>query len=167
MQIATFHAGDTYMGMNILLVKEVHRPLLLSKVPGSPEQISGLVNLRGKIVTVLDLLSLLGNEPRKNTEGSRLLILKMNSELRSIHGDLVDVNLKTSDDIVALMIDRMDEVIEISNDEILPPPSNMSDSKRDVIEGVVKLEDKLVLMLDVKKVSETVIAAADDSSIII
>ena len=160
-QIATFYIDDQLLGVDILLVKEIHKLLNISLVPGSPEVIRGLVNLRGKIVTVLDLDVLLkrGGHARENQ--TRLLIMKTNSELQPfIHNDRID-DISVGDDLFAFLIDRMDEVIEVDDEQILPTPTNIDHVNEEIIQGVVKLEDRLVLMLHVDRVIELAINASE------
>ncbi len=161
-QIATFLVGDTILGIDILFIKEVHRQLRTSPVPGAPREITGLVNLRGKIVTIIDLEYYLTGKSRESLENTRLLIMKTGAELQALHQDDEEIaNARVGDDIVGLLIKRMDEVITIDSDEILSPPSNMSEVESGIIEGVVKLEDRLVLILDHPAVLNRALTAAE------
>ncbi len=161
-QIATFRVGETVLGVNILLIKEVHRQLRMSPVPGAPSEITGLVNLRGKIVTVIDLEYYLSGLAKESFDDTRLLILKTGAELQNLSQDLGDVaNARMGDDIVGLLINRMDEVITIDTDDILSPPANLTEVESGIIKGVIKLQDRLVLMLDVPAVLLRAIAATE------
>ena len=153
-QLTTFVVEDLMLAVDIRVVKEVHRQMALSPIPGAPPEFRGLVNLRGKIVTVIDLNVYLDKEYRSSVEGTRLLILKTATEMTA-HGSDDDVgNTGMGEDIVGLIIDRMDEVIEVDEKLILPPIASSAEGKSGVINGVVKLEDKLILMLDLQVILE-------------
>jgi purine-binding chemotaxis protein CheW len=157
--IATFLVGETLLGLDILAVKEVYRHMNLTPIPGAPGHFCGLMNLRGKVVTVIDLSVCLDLTPSA-AEEKRLLILKTNSELARCRmtGKLENVNL--GEDTIGFLINRMEEVLTIEDDEILPVPSNLDILEKNLICGVVKLKNRLVILLDVTAVLEGVAAAS-------
>lgn len=148
-QIATFLTGDTLLGLDIRVVKEIHRHIEPTPIPGAPEHMSGLMNLRGRVVTVIDLNISLNRGSVGASSSQKLLILKTNGEIQhyQLKGHLEDVEL--GDDIVGLVIDKMEDVLDIEEDDILNTPANLDTVDKELIEGVVKLKNRLVLILDI------------------
>lgn len=161
-QIATFRMGETRMGVDILLVKEVYRGMRMSPVPGAPPQLAGLMNLRGRVVSVVDLAACFRRAGVSPEEG-HLLIFKTAPDLAPFvrAGRLEASRARLGDDIAGLLIDGMDEVMTVLSGGVLPPPSNLGDLDRSLIEGVVKTEDDLVLLIDVSALLDRVTRAAD------
>ncbi|MCD6308579.1 MAG: purine-binding chemotaxis protein CheW [Candidatus Latescibacteria bacterium] len=156
-QITTFSVADTLLGLDILIVKEVYRHMDLTPVPDAPPHMSGLMNLRGRVVTVVDFgacLNLVKEEPHEK----KLLIMKTNAEILKYQqkGLLADVSL--GDDIVGFLIDDMDEVLTVEDEDVLPTPPNLDTVDRQLIEGVVKLKNKLVLILDINAILERILS---------
>ncbi len=158
-QITTFLLGNTLLGVDILLVKEVYRHMTVNQIPNAPNHLRGLMNLRGRVVTVIDLNVCLNRPAATNMDDCRLLILKTQEEIRNYinQGHLEDVFL--GEDIVGFLIDKMDDVLTVENEEILPPPPNIANLDEDVIEGVIKQEKRLVILLDVTVVLKLVMNA--------
>lgn len=150
-QIATFLVGETLLGLDILLVKEVHRHLTLTPVPGAPTHLSGLMNLRGRVVTVIDLGVCL-DLPDIRDDERKLLILKTDAEIvpYQMEGKLEKAQL--GEDIIGFLIDRMEEVLTVEENEVLPAPPNLKVLERRLIDGVVKQNNRLVILLDVTAV---------------
>ncbi|QTA88418.1 chemotaxis protein CheW [Desulfonema magnum] len=159
-QITTFFLGNTLFGVDILLVKEVYRHMTVNPIPNAPNHLLGLMNLRGRVVTVIDLNVCLNRLPETNTGDRRLLILKTREEIKKYinNNQLNDVFL--GEDIVGFLIDKMDDVLTVENEEILPPPPNIADLDEDIIEGIIKQGKRLVILLDVTVVLELVMNAA-------
>jgi purine-binding chemotaxis protein CheW len=163
-QIASFHLGDTLLGMDILLVKEINRQITISPVPGGPAHLLGLMNLRGRVVTVIDLNVCLGRAPARDVTASRLLILKTQEEIKGFvaAGQLPDIVV--GEDIVGFVIDRMADVVAVEADDILPPPPHLVDIEKDLVQGVIERKNRLITLLDVPAVLEGVTMAATDVS---
>ena len=161
-QIATFLVGDTLLGLEILLIKAVYRHMSLTPIPGAPPHLGGLMNLRGRVVTVIDLTVCL-DLPRGNDTGNQLLILKTNYEINQYkqQGKLEEADL--GDDIVGFLIECMEEVLTVENEEILPAPPNLDIVEKKLIDGVIKLKNRIVLLLDATSILERVIAATTAS----
>lgn len=158
-QIATFHLGDTLLGVDILLVKEINRHVNISPVPDAPPQLRGLMNLRGRVVTVMDLNVCLGRPPTGSIDDARLLILKTQEEIMGFVADGQLDDIDVGEDIVGFVIDRMDDVAAVEDGEILPPPPNATDIGEDLIRGVIKRDDRLIILLDVPAVLAGMMAA--------
>ncbi len=131
---ATFSVADMFCGIDVGQVQEVLKYQEMTPVPLAPEVIQGLINLRGQIVTAIDLRRRFRLPVR--AEGQK----PMNMVLRSDGG------------AVSLLVDEIGDVLELEGCEHEPPPSTMDPFHRDVVEAVFKLEGKLLLALDTAKV---------------
>jgi len=136
-QFSTFQVADLFFGIEVLQVQEVLRYLEMTSVPLSPDVIEGLINLRGQIVTAVDMRRRLGLPKRANGE------TPMNMVVRSDEG------------AVSLLVDEIGDVLEVHADSFEPPPENMPREQRVMIEGVYKLEGRLLLVLDSERVLQT------------
>lgn len=133
-QFATFFVRDLFFGIEVLHVQEVLRYQEMTRVPLAPDLIEGLINLRGQIVTAIDMRRRLGLTPRQDDE------IPMNMVIRS------------EDGAVSLLVDEIGDVLEVRQDVYEPAPENTARQLRDLIAGVYKLEGKLLLVLDTEKV---------------
>ena len=130
----TFHLAGLLFGLPAAGVLELTRHRELTRVPLAPAMIEGLLNLRGQLVTAIDLRRRLALPPRP--AGT----LPMN------------VVLLTADGPVSLIVDDIGEVIELDAETFEPPPESVRGVAREVIVGVCKLPDRLLLILDATKV---------------
>lgn len=135
-QYATFVVDDLFFGVDVLRVQEVLRYQEMTAVPRSHRFVEGLINLRGQIVTALDMRKRLNLEPRSAGE------TPMNVVLRGDCG------------AVSLLVDEIGDVIEVDPECFEPSPPTLEASARDMLEGVYKLEDRLLLVLDSDRVLE-------------
>jgi purine-binding chemotaxis protein CheW len=119
----------------------VIRSLEMTKVPLAPAVVSGLINLRGQIVTAVDLRQRLEMEPAPPG------ILAMNVVVRSADG------------AVSLLVDEIGDVVEVEETSFEPPPETLRGSVRTVILGVHKLDDRLMHVLDIEKACQMAEAA--------
>lgn len=127
---STFHVQDRYLGIPVERVQEVLRSQPLTPVPLAHEHIGGLLNLRGQIVTALDLRARLGLAPREADAPSANIIVS------------------TDDGPLALVVDAFGDVVEVSEDRFEPPPATLVADSRSLIKGAFKLDDALLLDLD-------------------
>ena len=130
-QFVTFRIDRHLLGLDVLGVREINRVVDMTPVPRAPEHVRGLVNLRGQIVTVFDLGARLGL-------GARL-----------IGGATHNVILKS--DAVGLLVDAIGEVIQAEVEDIEAPPANVGGIEGEFINGVVKLEKELLVVLSAEK----------------
>ncbi len=133
-QFATFTVGDLYFGVEVLEVQEVLRFHEMTPVPSADPVIEGLINLRGQIVTAFDMRRRLGLDDRPDGEEPMNMV---------VHG---------ADGAVSLLVDDIGDVIELSRDDFEPPPETISEQTREVLEGVYKLPERLMLALSTNKV---------------
>jgi purine-binding chemotaxis protein CheW len=132
-QFATFFAAGRFFGIDVLRVQEVLRCQPMTGVPLASEVIEGLINLRGQIVTAIDLRRRLGLAPRPAGE------LPMNLVVR------------TEDGAVSLLVDEIGDVLDVDPAAFERPPDNLDPAARDLVRGVYKLADRLMLVLDVDR----------------
>lgn len=135
-QLATFHVGEMFFGVDVMRVQEVLRPQPMTPVPQAPHTVEGLINLRGQIVTAIDMRARLGMPPR--SEG--------NSPM--------NVVVQTSDGAVSLLVDEIGDVMEMDPASFELPPGNLAEVAREVLRGVYKLSNGLLLVLDAEKTVE-------------
>ena len=132
-QFSTFFLDGLFFGIPVLKVQEVLRFQQMTPVPLAPRVVSGLINLRGQIVTAIDLRR------------------RLHLPERPAGQDPMNVVTRTEDGAVSLLVDEIGDVIDVSEDCFENSPENVSDSIKGLIEGVYKLEKKLLLVLDVEK----------------
>jgi purine-binding chemotaxis protein CheW len=139
-QYSTFMAGGLFLGIEVLEVQEVLRYLDMTRIPRSPDVIQGLINLRGQIVTAVDMRARLGLPRRTDGEPP------MNMVVRS------------DDGAVSLLVDEIGDVVEVTADTYEPTPDNLPREQRELIQGVYKLEGRLLLVLHTERVLNTTTA---------
>ncbi|MBF0378036.1 MAG: purine-binding chemotaxis protein CheW [Desulfamplus sp.] len=159
-QIATFILGNSRLGIDILLIKEVYRHMSITPIPDSPAHLKGLMNLRGRVVTVIDLNICLGRAASENVATSRLLVLKTDDDIEKYKKSGMVGNISLGKDIVGLLIDQMDDVITIENSDIFPAPPNLEEAEEALIEGVIKKGKQLIIILDVNAMLEKIMLDA-------
>lgn len=132
-RFCTFHVGELLLGVEVELVQEVLGAEPMIRVPLADPWVSGLLNLRGQIVTAIDARRRLGLPPR-------------------IPGDrTANIVLRTADGSMSLVVDREGEVVDVADAEIEPLPENVSAAIRAVVTGTCKVEQSLLLMLDAQR----------------
>lgn len=133
LQFCTFYLDNLFMGVEVNRVQEVLRYHEMTSVPLTSPVIEGLINLRGQIVTAMDLRKRLALPERSPDE------LPMN------------VVVRTDDGIVSLLVDEIGDVLEVQKDTFEATPNTLRGVARDLIRGVHKLDRKLLLLLDVER----------------
>lgn len=148
-QFTTFNVNDNLYGIDILRVREVLKHVSCSPVPCAHPAIVGLMNLRGQVVTVLDLGSRLDKEA--HGERTTCVILKTDEELDR-QGLLVQVGDRVGSDAVGLLVDDMGEVITVEEDDLDEPPAQMSEAEKSLVKNVVMLDKGLMTQLSIDRV---------------
>lgn len=143
---ATFLLNGQVFGIDILLIREINRQLEMTSVPHAPDYIKGLLNLRGQVVTLLDLSLRLGLPASALGETSHNIILKTDQELQTMGSDLI-----TSPDKVGLLIDDIQDVVIVSEEDMELPPANIGKIEGQFVSGVIKHADDLISVLSVEK----------------
>src|SRR5579863_10542916 len=132
-QYCTFFVNGLFFGVEVLNVQEVLRYQQMTRVPLAPAAVQGLINLRGQIVTAIDLRHRLELPPRKDEE------LPMNVVVRG------------EDGAISLLVDEIGDVVEIADDIFEAPPETLRGVARELLKGVYKLKDRLLLVLDTER----------------
>lgn len=135
-QFCTFYLDKLLFGVELQGVQEVMRSLDMTRVPLAPSVVRGLINLRGQIVTAVDLRRRLGLEP--SPPGFRTM----------------NVVVRSEDGAVSLLVDEIGDVVEVEEDTFEPPPETLRGSVRGMILGVHKLDNRLLHVLDIEKACE-------------
>jgi purine-binding chemotaxis protein CheW len=133
-QLCTFFVGDGYFGIPVEQVQEIVRPQPITPVPLAPRVVRGLINLRGQILTAIDLRR-------------RLNVLER-------PGDQLPLNVvvRTADGALSLLVDEIGDVVEVLEDTFERSPETLQGVSRELILGVHKLPQGLLLILDTEKV---------------
>jgi purine-binding chemotaxis protein CheW len=132
-QFSTFLVADLFFGIDVLRVQELLRFQQMTGVPLAPEVIEGLINLRGQIVTAIDM--------------------RRRLRLPSRTGDRTPMNMvvRTEDGAISLLVDEIGDVLDVDAATYERPPENLDPAVRELIRGVYKLKDRLLLVLDVER----------------
>lgn len=135
-QFCTFFLDGHYFGIDVLKVQEIIRYQQMTRVPLAPAIVRGLINLRGQIVTGIDL--------------RRRLDLKD----RPAEQLPINVVVQTADGAVSLLVDEIGDVVEVSEKEFEPPPETLRGPARELVRGAYKLPERLLLILDTERAVE-------------
>ena len=141
-QFCTFYIDDLFFGVKVRQVQEVIRWQTMTVVPQASSVVRGLINLRGQIVTAIDLRRRLKLADRENWEPMNVVI-------------------QTDEGAVSLLVDEIGDVLEVSDDVLEPPPTTIQGMVKDLITGVYKLEGHLLLVLDTAKAISVSVASAN------
>ena len=150
-QYATFHLEDRLFGQSIPMVREIIRCYTITPVPHAKPHIRGLINLRGQVVTILDLAVRLGMPQRPIQDSSHIIILKTNAELVSMQSRGEGRGLQTSTDMVGFLVDAIGDVVEADEGKVEPPSANVTDAESRFLSGVLKTDAGLLVLLDIKE----------------
>ncbi len=135
-QYSTFLVADLFFGVDVLRVQEVLRYQAMTPVPQAPDVVQGLINLRGQIVTAIDMRRRL-RLPRRG-------------------GGQTPMNMvvRTDEGAVSLLVDEIGDVLDVDPVTYERTPQNLDPEARELIRGVYKLKDRLLLVLDVERTVE-------------
>ena len=129
-QLVTFSIGEEEFGVNILQVQEIIRTMEITNIPRAPEFIEGVINLRGKVIPIVDMRSRFGLESKEHDKNTRMIVIE-NETL-----------------IVGFVVDSVAEVLRIPASSVQPPPPTVAGLDSNYIDGVGKLDDRLLILLD-------------------
>jgi len=135
-ELATFYVGEALCGMDILKVQEINKLIEMTRVPQAPEYVLGILNLRGEIVTIIDLGKKLSLKSTEMSDKTRNIIVNSNGE----H--------------IGLMVEKISDVVQAEWEKVEAPPANIGGVQGKYFTGVFKTEDHLIGILDVEKVLE-------------
>ncbi len=134
MQLVSFRLGHEEFGIVITKVQEIILLGEITRMPQTPAYIKGLINLRSNVIPIVDLRLRFGLDEAEATDETRIMV--------------VNVEDKT----VGLIVDAVSEVLRISQDQVTPPPPAVSGLGREYLTGLVRLEERLLVMLDIDKI---------------
>src|ERR1700693_4081032 len=137
LQIVGFRIGRETFGLPISQVHEIVRTPEITNVPHAPEYVEGVMNLRGRIVPVIDLRRRFGGAAIENSRKNRVLV--------------VDVESKA----VGLIVDSASEVMKISDAQIEPPPNVLTDAATGYVTGVAKHQGRLIILVDLRRILQS------------
>ncbi len=136
-QFCTFRLAQHLCGIDVLVVHEILRQQPMTKVPLAPPVVKGLINLRGQIITALDMRTRLGFPPRDDGRPPINIVITV--------GEGAEAST------AALLVDEIGDVVEIDPATCEPPPDTIPGALKDLIQSVCKLEKGLILILDTAK----------------
>ena len=128
-QYATFFVHDLFFGVEVLNVQEVLRYQEMTPVPGADNVIEGLINLRGQIVTAFDMRQ------------------RLRLPVRGEDKTPMNVVVTSEDGAVSMLVDEIGDVIDVSDAQFEPPPNTVDSTAREVLEGIYKLDERLLLVV--------------------
>ena len=145
-QFCTFVLDDHLFGLNVRHVQEVTQQQRMTRVPLAPTMIRGLINLRGQIVTAIDLRECLGLPPLPN--------------------DLVSANVivRSGEDTMSFLVDSAGDVLEVDSADYEQPPETLRGVAVDLIRGTYKLKDRLLLVLDMQQIIERALTVPQEAA---
>ncbi len=134
LQLVSFNIGSEEFGVDILKVQEINRVVEITRVPQAPHYVEGVINLRGKVIPIVDLRKRFNLEEKEYDKNTRIVV--------------VDI----SGNIMGMVVDSVSEVLRLPANTIEPPPEIVANINSEYIKGVAKLEDRLLIFLDLSKV---------------
>jgi purine-binding chemotaxis protein CheW len=133
LQVVGFRIGNETFGVRIGSVREIVRVPEITAVPSAPDTVEGVINLRGKIIPVMDLRKRFGHVDLQPDKKNRILVVELENKL------------------VGLIVNAASEVLKIPPSEVEPPGSVFADGESSYVTGVGKLKGRLIILLDVGK----------------
>ena len=133
LQVVGFRIGNETFGVRIGAVREIVRVPEITAVPSAPETIEGVINLRGKIIPVMDLRKRFGQTEIQPDKKNRILVVELDNKL------------------VGLIVNAASEVLKIAPSEIEPPGNVFAEGESSYVTGVGKLKGRLIILLDIAK----------------
>jgi purine-binding chemotaxis protein CheW len=150
-QFATFKLDENLYGIDVLLVREINRNIEITPVHPAPEHITGLINLRGQIVTVINLKKRLKMPSTEMNGKPACIILKTMKELERQRSEGL-VSIKTAKDICGLLVDSIGDMVSINENDVKKAPSNVHGIDSEYVEGVVMMDNNLMVPLNIEKI---------------
>jgi purine-binding chemotaxis protein CheW len=142
-QYCTFYVNGHYFGLDVLKVQEVIRSQHMTPVPLAPPAVRGLINLRGQIVTAVDLRERLKLAPRQSGQ------------------EPVNVVVRTDEGAVSLLVDEIGDVLQVPESLFERPPATLDPAARELVLGAYKLPERLLLILDTDRTVDLKVGGRD------
>ncbi|WP_298941103.1 chemotaxis protein CheW [uncultured Psychromonas sp.] len=133
LQRVTFLLDNETYGINVMQVQEILRYSEIAAVPGAPDYVLGIINLRGNVVTVIDTRTRFGLMPADITDNSRIVIIESEKQ------------------VIGILVDSVAEVVYLKKSEIEPAPHVGTEESSQFIQGVCNRDDGLLILVDLNK----------------
>ena len=133
LQLVGFNLANEFFGVNILKVQEINRIMEITPIPHSPKYVEGVMNLRGKVIPIINLRKRFGFFQEDFNASTRIVVLEVTGQ------------------IIGFVVDSVSEVIRIPQNIVEPPPPIVAGISADYIEGVGKYKEKLLILLNLDR----------------
>lgn len=134
LQLVSFKVGNEEFGVDILQVHEINKMTEITRVPKAPDFVEGVINLRGRIIPIVDLRKRFGMAPKEKDKETRIIV--------------VDINGQT----IGFIVDSVSEVIRLPQENVEDAPDLVTGIDAEYIKGVGKMQDRLLILLDLEKI---------------
>ncbi len=134
LQLVSFKIGEEEFGVDILTVQEINRMPEVTRVPNAPDYVDGVINLRGKVIPIIDSRRRFGMERKEHDKHTRIVVVELRGK------------------VVGFVVDQVNEVLRIPRSVTEPPPPIVAGVRADYITAVGKLDDRLLILLDLERV---------------
>jgi purine-binding chemotaxis protein CheW len=137
LQLVSFNIGEEEFGVDILKVQEINRMVEVTSVPNTPEYVDGVINLRGKVIPIIDLRRRFGMPRKEKDKNTRIIVVELSGK------------------VLGFVVDAVSEVLRIPKSVTEPPPPIVAGINAEYITAIGKLEDRLLILLDLERVLST------------
>ena len=137
LQLVSFNIGEEEFGVDILCVQEINRMVEVTRVPNAPQFVVGVINLRGKVIPIIDMRMRLGLETKSDDKNTRIIVVEIKNK------------------VIGFIVDNVNEVLRISKSITEAPPPMVSGINSEYITSIGKLDDRLLILLDLDKILAT------------
>ena len=133
-QLVSFRIGNEEYGVDIMQVQEIIRPTTITRVPRAPVFIEGVIDLRGKVLPIVDMRKRVLIDEKDRDDQTRIVV--------------VDID----EMVVGLIVDSVSEVLRVDNHKIEPPPKIIAGIEAQFLKGVIRLDNRLIIFLDLNRI---------------
>ena len=133
-QVVSFKLGSEEYGVDIAQVQEINRMVSITHVPRAPQFMEGVINLRGQLIPIIDLRTRFGMPRAEHTKNTRIVVTEIGTKR------------------VGMVVDSVSEVLRLPSDQIEEAPEMISGVDTEYIRGVGKIEDRLIILLDLARI---------------